>query len=85
MTHAVVGGERPTLENVVEYFNPATNSKIHAGTPPDVVHKRVHSKGYHNLRSWLNDNCAPLGREAIDIEASVFGIACLEAWKKKFQ
>ena len=76
---------RPTLNEVVDYFDPATNSKIYTGTPEDVIRKRVHSKGYHNLRSFLSaTQRGAKTQAAIDQEASGFGIKCADAWGIKF-
>ena len=74
---------RPTVDNVVAFYAPGA-AKVTKGTPVDVIEKRVHSKGYHNLRTYLRDSTS-LQKAHVDERASrFFGVECKERWKSLY-
>ena len=68
--------EAPVIVENVELFDPNTNKTILAGTLDDAIHKRVHSKGYHDYRTYLKENTTMV-QKTIDEKASEFGLATL--------
>ena len=81
---AQADNERPVLESIVDFYNPSTNPHIYEGTPDDVVEKRVHSKGYHNMRFFCLKNEGRTQVDKIDEQSSIFGMRVKERWSAKY-
>ena len=54
--------KRPFVDEIVDYYNPETNSLIHKGTPVKVIEKRVNSKGYHDLINFMLSESKSIAR-----------------------
>ena len=72
----------PNVASIIASYDPKNEKYI--GLDTQVMIKRVHSKGYHNMKSYCKQRFADMTANAILTKSQSFAIECSNKWKETY-